>query len=134
MLTDLVEVITSDGISLSGAYFAPQGPSPAGVDALVFFHGDGGHFYRPLYLGLGHHLAAHGIGGGDGEPAGPRRRGIGRGQRPAQGLRVRVRERVADGLRGVAGNAPRARTSPHRHRRPQRRRGAVGVRASHGGF
>ena len=61
MLIDLVEVITSDGISLSGAYFAPEGPAPAGVDALVFFHGDGGHFYRPLYLGLGQRLAAQGI-------------------------------------------------------------------------
>ena len=31
------------------------------VDCLCFFHGDTGHFYRPLYLELGARLAAQGI-------------------------------------------------------------------------
>ena len=62
MLTDLVEVTTDDGVLLGGAYFAPtveRRPSP--IEAVCFFHGDGGHFYRKLYLELGARLAAHGI-------------------------------------------------------------------------
>ncbi len=62
MLADLVEVTTQDGVPLGGAYFAPsvdKRPSP--VEAVCFFHGDGGHFYRKLYLELGARLAANGI-------------------------------------------------------------------------
>ena len=62
MLTDLVEVTTQDSVLLGGAYFAPsveRRPSP--IEAVCFFHGDGGHFYRKLYLELGVRLAAHGI-------------------------------------------------------------------------
>lgn len=62
MLADLVETRTTDGITLGGAYFAPldvdRGSS---VEAMCFFHGDGGHFYRPLYLKLGQRLAEQGI-------------------------------------------------------------------------
>ena len=62
MLTDIVEVTTQDGVPLGGSYFAPsvdRRPSP--VEAVCFFHGDGGHFYRKLYLELGARLAANGI-------------------------------------------------------------------------
>jgi alpha-beta hydrolase superfamily lysophospholipase len=62
MLVDLVEVTTTDGLSLGGAYLAAtvaDRPSPS--DCLCFFHGDGGHFYRRLYLELGAQLAARGI-------------------------------------------------------------------------
>ena len=62
MLADLVEVITPDGIPLSGAYFAPRkvGVSHP-VDAVLFFHGDCGNFYGSLYLGLGERMAEQGI-------------------------------------------------------------------------
>ena len=62
MLTDLVEVTTQDGVLLGGAYFAPSvGRRPSSVEAVCFFHGDGGHFYRKLYLELGARLASNGI-------------------------------------------------------------------------
>ena len=62
MLTDLVEVTTSDGIPLSGAYFAPTDTEhPHSIDALLFFHGDCGNFYGSLYLGLGERMAEQGI-------------------------------------------------------------------------
>ena len=62
MLTDLVEVTTTDGIPLSGAYFAPaKQDNELPVEALLFFHGDGGHFYRSMYLWLGQQLAARGL-------------------------------------------------------------------------
>jgi alpha-beta hydrolase superfamily lysophospholipase len=62
MLTDLVEVITPEGIPMSGAYFAPAAVSRSySVDAIMFFHGDGGHFYSSLYLGLGQRMAERGI-------------------------------------------------------------------------
>ena len=62
MLADLVEVITPDGIPLSGAYFAPRkvGASHP-VDAVLFFHGDCGNFYGSLYLWLGERMAEQGI-------------------------------------------------------------------------
>lgn len=63
MLADLVEVTTPDGIPLSGAYFAPESMDRSHfVDAILFFHGDGGHFYSNLYLGLGQRMAKQGIG------------------------------------------------------------------------
>ncbi len=62
MLADIVEVTTDDGVLLGGAYFAPAVERRSStVDAVCFFHGDGGHFYRKLYLELGARLAAHGI-------------------------------------------------------------------------
>ena len=62
MIADLVEVTTTDGITLSGAYFAPASHDKAlPVEALVFFHGDGGHFYRGMYLRMGQQLAARGL-------------------------------------------------------------------------
>jgi len=62
MLADLVEVKTPEGIPLSGAYFAPAGVSRShSVDSILFFHGDGGHFYSSLYLGLGQRMAEQGI-------------------------------------------------------------------------
>ncbi|MDP6422030.1 MAG: alpha/beta hydrolase [SAR202 cluster bacterium] len=62
MLADIIEVTTADGITLGGAYFAPRAvANDSSIDALCFFHGDGGHFYRSLYLDLGHRLAELGI-------------------------------------------------------------------------
>ena len=62
MLVDLIEVTTSDGLSLGGAYMAATVADRASpIDCLCFLHGDGGHFYRPLYLELGARLAASGI-------------------------------------------------------------------------
>ncbi len=62
MFADLVEVDTSEGIKLSGAYFAPTSVDrPSSVEALIYFHGDGGHFYNPLYLWLGQRFAERGI-------------------------------------------------------------------------
>jgi pimeloyl-ACP methyl ester carboxylesterase len=62
MLADLVEVKTVDGMTLGGAYFAPSDVErSSSVDAVCFFHGDGGHFYRPLSLELGQRLAEQGI-------------------------------------------------------------------------
>ena len=62
MLADLVEVTTPEGIPLSGAYFPPADVSrPHSVDAILFFHGDGGHFYSSLYLGLGQRMGEQGI-------------------------------------------------------------------------
>ena len=62
MLADFVEVTTSDSVLLGGAYFAPTVQQrSSSVEAICFFHGDGGHFYRTLYLELGARLAAEGI-------------------------------------------------------------------------
>ncbi|MQG73252.1 MAG: alpha/beta fold hydrolase [SAR202 cluster bacterium] len=61
MQTDLVEVTTTDGLSLSGALFTPSKMASGPIDAFVFFHGDGGHFYRPLYLGMGEYFSQRGI-------------------------------------------------------------------------
>ena len=62
MLADLVEVTTADNVTLNGAYFAPTVRERATpIEAVCFFHGDTGHFYRPLYLELGARLAARGV-------------------------------------------------------------------------
>ncbi len=62
MLADFVEVTTQDGVPLGGAYLAPSVDRRlTAVSAVCFFHGDGGHFYRKLYLELGARLASHGI-------------------------------------------------------------------------
>ena len=62
MLTDLVEVTTPEGITLAGAYFAPANVGrPNSVDAVLFFHGDGGNFYSGLYLELSQRMAEKGI-------------------------------------------------------------------------
>ena len=62
MLADLVEVTTPDGIPLSGAYFAPTSTARShSVDAILFFHGDGGNFYSGLYLWMGQRMSEQGI-------------------------------------------------------------------------
>ena len=62
MLADLVNVTTPEGIVLSGAYLAPANVARShSVDAILFFHGDGGHFYSSLYLGLGQRMSEEGI-------------------------------------------------------------------------
>ena len=63
MLADFVDVKTTDGFTLGGAYFAPSnGTHQQDALALLFFHGDGGHFYRRLYMELAERLAASGFG------------------------------------------------------------------------
>ncbi len=62
MLADLVEVTTPEGIALSGAYFKPSNAGRSySVDAVLFFHGDGGYFYSSLYLEMGQRMAEQGI-------------------------------------------------------------------------
>ena len=62
MLADLVEVTTPEGIALSGAYFTPSNAGRSySVDAILFFHGDGGYFYSSLYLEMGRCMAEQGI-------------------------------------------------------------------------
>ena len=62
MLVELVEVTTPEGIVLSGAYSAPASLGRYySVDAILFFHGDGGNFYSSLYLELGQRMAEQGI-------------------------------------------------------------------------
>ena len=62
MLADIVEVATADDVPLGGAYFAPSVSERATpIEAICFFHGDTGHFYRPLYLELGARLSARGV-------------------------------------------------------------------------
>ena len=62
MIADLVEVTTPERIALSGAYFKPSNAGRSySVDAVLFFHGDGGHFYSSLYLEMGQRVAEQGI-------------------------------------------------------------------------
>ena len=62
MLADLVSVTTPEGIPLAGAYFAAaEVDSSSPVDAVLFFHGDTGHFYGSLYLDLGQRMSERGI-------------------------------------------------------------------------
>ena len=61
MLVDLVEVSTSDGISLSGAYFEAKGAAGLGVDSLMYFHGDSGDFYGGLLRQLGTMFSEAGV-------------------------------------------------------------------------
>ncbi len=62
MLADLVEVTTPEGIPLAGAYFAPDPEAQSHpIDALLYFHGDSGHFYSSLYLWLGQRMSEKGI-------------------------------------------------------------------------
>lgn len=61
MLVDLAEVITTDGISLSGAYFKAKHPADLEADCLVYYHGDGGNFYSNLLRKLGSMLSENGL-------------------------------------------------------------------------
>ena len=91
MLADLVEVTTPEGITLSGAYFGAAGDGQdRPVDAVLFFHGDGGHFYSSLYLGLGERFAEQGIAFLTGNRRGSRSRRKRRPRRPARRIRLRV--------------------------------------------
>ena len=49
MLVDLVEITTSDNVSLDGAFFEPRKPIFAGkrIDSFLLIHGSGGRFYAP---------------------------------------------------------------------------------------
>ena len=61
MLVDLVEVTTSDGIPLSGAYFEAKGTPTPGADVLIYFHGDSGNFYGSLLTQLGPMFSEQGM-------------------------------------------------------------------------
>ncbi len=61
MLVDLVQVTTSDGIPLSGAYFEAKGSPAPGADVLIYFHGDSGNFYGSLLTQLGPMFSERGI-------------------------------------------------------------------------
>jgi hypothetical protein len=59
--TDIVDVTTADGIPLSGAYFANKTGNAFGVDALIYFHGDGGNFYGKHLMQLGGLSSSNGL-------------------------------------------------------------------------
>ena len=61
MFTEIVETTTSDGIPLAGAYFESKGETNLAIDTLIYFHGDGGHFYSKLLLQLGDLFSTRGI-------------------------------------------------------------------------
>ena len=62
MEIELVHTTTSDDIVLSGAYFeAKQLVQNPKVDAIIFFHGDGGNFYGNLLLELGELFSSAGV-------------------------------------------------------------------------
>ncbi len=61
MLVDLVQVTTSDGIPLSGAYFEAKGNPAPGADVLIYFHGDSGNFYGSLLTQLGPMFSERGM-------------------------------------------------------------------------
>jgi len=62
MLVDLMSTITSDGINLDGAFFAPpDGEAMKGpVDAVLLIHGSSGNFYRPATKGMADDLRDQG--------------------------------------------------------------------------
>ena len=62
MLVDLMSTITSDGVNLDGAFFAPpDGEAMKGpVDAVLLIHGSSGNFYRPATKGMAEDLRDQG--------------------------------------------------------------------------
>ena len=52
---------TEDDVILAGALFSTIADTPSNISALLFFHGDGGNFYNPLYLKMGEMLSREGI-------------------------------------------------------------------------
>lgn len=61
MHADIVDVTTTDGIPLSGAYFASKTDNAFAIDALIYFHGDGGNFYGKLLMQLGDLASSNGL-------------------------------------------------------------------------
>lgn len=57
MNLDIVHIQTSDEVNLAGAMFSASKNN----SAFLFFHGDGGNFYSPLYLNMGKFFSSHGI-------------------------------------------------------------------------
>tara|TARA_B100001750_G_C15520102_1_gene610830 strand:+ start:4329 stop:5192 length:864 start_codon:yes stop_codon:yes gene_type:complete len=57
----IVHTQTEDNVTLAGALFSTTANAPSNVSALLFFHGDGGNFYSPLYLKMGEMLSQQGI-------------------------------------------------------------------------
>ncbi len=65
MKWELVEIATSDGLALPGAYLAPAGGARSGeraVDAVVLNPGTGGSFHHRVLLGIAAALAEAGYG------------------------------------------------------------------------
>lgn len=62
MLVDLTSTDTSDGITLEGAFFAPDQDvsRPGPVDAVLLIHGSGGRFYAPATRIMAEDLRQHG--------------------------------------------------------------------------
>ena len=121
MLADLVEVMTPEGISLSGAYFAPKDVSrPTSIDAILFFHGDGGHFYSNLYLGLGQRMAEQGIAFLTANRRGHDHVSSGVRGGPLAGYAFESVDDSRADFRCMAEPAARTRTLPHCHRGAQR--------------
>ena len=61
MNAKIVHTQTEDDVTLAGALFSTTTSAPSNVSALLFFHGDGGNFYSPLYLKMGEMLSRQGI-------------------------------------------------------------------------
>ena len=62
MLVDLVNVVNDDGLTLDGAFFAPDmGASPKGpVDAVLLNHGSTGNFYSGSQIAMAQALRSQG--------------------------------------------------------------------------
>jgi len=50
MFTDIVETITNDGVTLAGAFFAPDHSDTVNSTAILLVHGTYGNFYSPILL------------------------------------------------------------------------------------
>ena len=61
MNAKIVHTKTEDDVTLAGALFSTIADTPSNISALLFFHGDGGNFYNPLYLKMGEMLSREGI-------------------------------------------------------------------------
>ena len=59
--SEIVHTLTRDDVTLAGALFLPKTKASTNISALLFFHGDGGNFYNPLYIRMGEMLSEHGI-------------------------------------------------------------------------
>ena len=118
MLADLVDVSTPEGISFSGAYFAPEGDAQFdSVDAVLFFHGDCGNFYGKLYLGLGQRMAEKGIAFLSANRRGHDHVASGAKGGPLAGYAFESVEDSRADFGSLVGTAARERAPPHCHRR-----------------
>ena len=99
------------------------------VDAVLFFHGDGGHFYSSLYLWLGQRMAEQGIAFLTANRRGHDHVANGVREGPLAGYAFESVDDSRADFRALAGAAARARTQPHSHRRAQRWGRAIHLRS-----